>query len=792
MSSSANRRGRHEVRAEVVETGKPNTVQLIPENIPDELKARPQWVNWRWEKRYGKDTKPPINPKTGWYASPTDPKSWGTFTEAVKRYQDNPKIDGIGFVFLANDPYAGVDLDDCRDPKTGSIEPKPLKIIETLGTYTEISPSATGAKAILKGGLPEGFSHGGGKNEATKIEVYDKARYFCITGNLLNGSPKTIEYRDAEFKALCHEHFGHQQPVAPQPTQLKPQSPQCLFQWNGDIAHLPVKDETRRLILEGKSKGKRSNAIMSVVNALVYCNLTDSQIFEIFERYPIGEKWRKEHKSKAKWLQGRITKARNYVQNRAEAPRNKAGQRANAGESGDMVGLIAELNQKHAVIMVGGRCCVMNEVFDPTFNRPDVTFSSYDDFRNRYSNLKTQVPDGQGKTKLVSVAKLWLESPDRRSYQGITFTPGKDIPGYYNLWRGFGVEPKPGNWSKTQAHMLNVICRGNDDHFIYLYAWMAHKIQKPGGDRPGVSVVLRGGKGTGKGIFVRGYGSLCGSHFLHVTNPKHLIGRFNSHLKDCVLLFADEAFWAGDKEGESVLKGLITEPVIMIEPKGKDAFTVSNHVDVIIAGNHEWVGPATFDERRFFVLDVSNEKVGDHGYFRGIADELDDGGREAMLYDLLHEDISGINLRAVPQTEALLNQKMLSADPLTQWWLDRLHAGEQLKDASVFKPSDQDHQSAWQVSIPTEFLHAEYVKYSQARGERRTKSVNHFSKELRKICPGITGPSRYSVKVPESLLRTETAWLTRRMYCLVFPSLEECRDLFCKVVRKEIEWPQEG
>jgi len=32
-----------------------------------------------------------------------------------------------------------------------------------------------------------------------------------------------------------------------------------------------------------------------------------------------------------------------------------------------------------------------------------------------------------------------------------------------------------------------------------------------------------------------------------------LVGNFNAHLIDCVLLFADEAFWAGDKQGENTL-----------------------------------------------------------------------------------------------------------------------------------------------------------------------------------------------------------------------------------------------
>jgi hypothetical protein len=71
-------------------------------------------------------------------------------------------------------------------------------------------------------------------------------------------------------------------------------------------------------------------------------------------------------------------------------------------------------------------------------------------------------------------------------------------------------------------------------------------------------------------------------------------------------LFADEAFWAGDKKGESVLKGLITERTLVIEQKGIDAVQWPNRLKVMMAANAAWVVPASYHERRFAVFDVSN------------------------------------------------------------------------------------------------------------------------------------------------------------------------------------------
>ena len=72
-------------------------------------------------------------------------------------------------------------------------------------------------------------------------------------------------------------------------------------------------------------------------------------------------------------------------------------------------------------------------------------------------------------------------------------------------------------------------------------------------------MVLRGGRGTGKGVVARAIGRLFGQHFVHVSHARHLTGNFNAHLAECVLLFVDEAFWAGDKQGEAQLKRMITE-----------------------------------------------------------------------------------------------------------------------------------------------------------------------------------------------------------------------------------------
>src|SRR5262249_30466115 len=141
------------------------------------------------------------------------------------------------------------------------------------------------------------------------------------------------------------------------------------------------------------------------------------------------------------------------------------------------------------------------------------------------------------------------------------------------------------------SHMTDVVCSGNHEHATYLLDWMAWGVQNPG-ERAGVAVVLRGDEGVGKGIAIGGYGELFGQHFVQISQASHLTGNFNAHLQACSVLFADEAFFAGDRRHENVLKAIITEPTIQIEPKGCDPFAVRNTLKIFMSSNNDFVVPA--------------------------------------------------------------------------------------------------------------------------------------------------------------------------------------------------------
>jgi hypothetical protein len=328
--------------------------------------------------------------------------------------------------------------------------------------------------------------------------------------------------------------------------------------------------------------------------------------------------------------------------------------------SEDNAAALAEMNERFAVVMIGGKTRVFSLEENPMSPGCKVpVFSTIADFCAFHKNPRKVVVGEAGRERRVGVGKWWIEHEGRRQYNGIVYAPGATTQGKLNLWNGYSCEPQPGDCSLYLKHLEENICGGNAEYYEYLLNWMARYVQFPG--RQGeVAVVMRGREGVGKGIAAKVFGSLFGAHFRHISQPGHLTGHFNAHLQQCSVLFADEAFFAGDRSHESILKALITEETLMIEPKGVDPFQVQNCLHIMLSSNNDWVVPAGADARRYFVLTVADARMQDTAYFAAILEQMAKGGREALLDLLLKRDLVKFNVRAVPQTEALADQKARS------------------------------------------------------------------------------------------------------------------------------------
>ncbi|MEN9490011.1 MAG: hypothetical protein RJA63_460 [Pseudomonadota bacterium] len=429
--------------------------------------------------------------------------------------------------------------------------------------------------------------------------------------------------------------------------------------------------------------------------------------------------------------------------------------------------VVDELNKCHFISIEGGAVGVFREGYDPERQCLRVEFITAAAFKLLHQAQTVTICNAAGNPVTIGIADAWLKHPERRQYlNGMALLPGEATPeGVYNLWQGLGVQPVEGDCTMALDFIRDDICSSNPDHFAYLIRWMAWCVQNPG-KQAEVAVVTQGAKGAGKGTLWRWMLRIFGMHGLHILHRRHLVGNFNAHLRAVCFVFADEAFFAGDHDGEAVIKGVITEPELTVERKGVDAFAIRNRLKVAMATNSEWAVAASEDERRYFVLVVSSRRRGDHEFFHELNRQMDAGGLGALLHYLLNLDITDFNIRSVPNTQALQQQKIRSLKPFRAWLFARLWAG-----------SLSSIDTEWRASQPRASICAEFAEYAKAKSLRyEATDARALGVELHAIFPGLAD-------------KREAAG--RRAWLWVFPELTEAREAFCRAAGLEhIQWPE--
>lgn len=457
--------------------------------------------------------------------------------------------------------------------------------------------------------------------------------------------------------------------------------------------------------------------------------------------------------------------------------------------------VMAEFNRRYMVVNEAGKAIIYAPAFDPVLKRERFDRVTFEDLRRLYLNRRVKIgEDEKGKSITKGAADIWLTNPDRRQYLGgVTFDPSEktDDVSVLNLWKGFSTKPAAGDWSLMRQHIKDIVCDRDHERFDYLMGWMARMLQQPA--TPGeVAVVLKGIEGCGKGTLANALMVIVGYHALAISNSKHLTGNFNAHLRDVIFLFADEAFFAGDKASVGTLKALVTEPHLTVEAKHQNAVQIPNYLHILMASNEEWVVPASLEARRFFVLDVPPTKKGNYAYFAKIMDQMKAGGYEAMLHDLLAFDLTQFNVRDVLVTDGLQQQKKLSLGTTDAWWMEVLHRGYVLKS----KHGIHDYFGLWREEAATELLHTSYMQFAATRHERHPLSRETLGREMRRL--GAVAKRLQDAVIGEHTTDVDTGYgnSSRRGALLRHPrppgyhlgSLEAAREGFIEATHLQVDW----
>lgn len=270
--------------------------------VPIEMKQYPQWVLWKLEKLIDKKTNEPIldeetgEPKytkvpysiNGYKASSTNSKSRTNFEDVLQAFQLGG-YDGIGFVFSEEDPFTGIDLDDCFID--GELTAEAASTISMLNSYTELSPSGEGVHVIVKGDVP------GERSRKGKYEMYDSKRFFTVTGHHIPDTPTTIEERQQELNKLYESIFNDVQDT--QDVQQEEETSPAME--DDEIMNIALKasnSETFKKLFTGDIGdygNDHSTADLALCNILAFYTQDEMQIDRMFRNSGLmRDKWNRQ------------------------------------------------------------------------------------------------------------------------------------------------------------------------------------------------------------------------------------------------------------------------------------------------------------------------------------------------------------------------------------------------------------------------------------------------------------------------------------------------------------------
>ncbi|WP_172294819.1 bifunctional DNA primase/polymerase [Pseudoruegeria sp. HB172150] len=333
-----------------------------------------------------------------------------------------------------------------------------------------------------------------------------------------------------------------------------------------------------------------------------------------------------------------------------------------------------------------------------------------------YSNQEYESADG-GDINPVAV-----HSKQATRWGGTAFAPPPATisDSTYNLFRGFAVEPEPGDCTMLEDFIRDIICDGDEEAFRWLWHWMAHLVQRPG-EKPKTAVVIWGDGGIGKGHFGRILRALVHPYGTTLGDADSVIGRWagETHALNLVCV-SEEAVFSGDRRVANALKHKVDHEKVRVEVKNIQPFEMDSYTRYVFDSNHpdaisiEGNG----SERRYFVQRVSDAKRGDIDYFRRLREQIDGDGIKALFYELATYDPASVGMEwsdvfMAPETSDRAAMEQETMRPVYRAFANMIEDGE-----FHFEDGMEKYRFVFakgHTRIPTQWLRAFAERYGDVR-----------------------------------------------------------------------------
>lgn len=628
---------------------KPASLQIRLENIPEDLKAIPRWVLWKYVPVALHDGRTKWNKMpcqlNGNPAKSTDPSTWAEFDQVVDAFTLGD-FDGIGITIDGSDDFHGIDIDDCV--VDGKLNATAKELLQKVAGYAEVSPSGSGIKLFTRSNL----AISGAKKP---IEVYRDGRYFTVTGHRIKGHT-SLPADEQDVTWFVERHFGKVSAVDGDSDALALYRPP-LPDWDIDR----VKDELLPHIKDLESYEGWLKVGMALHHqgqgAAEWMEAWDdvSKGTETYNRKELEDKWESFSEQRGRGA-GALTLASLIKEaNEARAEERKARfdelkERISAeGSADDLKSIICAEIQKDTAIDRLNRDVLaqllktrfkalgypvslpeVKRLLKPksTLDLPHwlqdwVYITHQDVFFNLTSKRKVSVAgfnamfnrevggmDTETKAAVLALDLFKIPTPDK-----IIYLPS--APELFDLNTvpcANGYDPNsppdvPGEYSKgcleaidvVKAHLAMILVEPNAVETMI--AWMAHNVQKPG-VKIRWAPLVKGIEGDGKSVIGKLMGMVMGKVNVGTVSPSVLATQFTGWADGRCVNVLEEIRMVGHNRHDilNMVKPYITNDVITVHPKGVNEYIAPNTVNYIAFTNHADALPLDTTDRRWWVL----------------------------------------------------------------------------------------------------------------------------------------------------------------------------------------------
>ena len=418
--------------------------------------------------------------------------------------------------------------------------------------------------------------------------------------------------------------------------------------------------------------------------------------------------------------------------------------------------LIPIMNKAFARLQVTVALVVVRSVSDKGPNDVRYDRMKIADVQANYKHEAFFIKNGEKAERVVPIS-VWLNSRYVLKYTGMTFNPRpyddnrSAPPNLLNTFIGIAYPPKRQFNAQEIAsleqnelkpfwdHVAKVWCRGNEALYRYIKHWIWSKVTRPWYHVES-AIILQSDEGAGKGIIVEKVAEIIGIRYMSKPpSLDHITGNtFNrQYFENCLLMFLDEAFYAGSKSTKNQVKTIITDKYICVNEKFMPTFQVENFLSMILASNEDHVVNRDVKSRRYLNLSLSNEFAGIHAdgsknrkYFDAIW-SVD----PQVLSDYLHSlDVDEWRGTDIPTTLEGEEQAILSFDNrqafVHNFFIDPLSIQTARLEYQKYHPDIRHTFELPSDSDPLEGIYAKKEIYNlyknQSRGGYAHKSPQFF------------------------------------------------------------------